>query len=117
MIARTDFLAGLIPRLPAMIAFFLVTLVSLAPEFASAQGRTIRVTTTMIERQAVEETGWAVGVIESRSSPQIAAEVSGEIIQVLVDEGNSVQGGQLLAVINNEEYRLEHAQSEAELRR
>ncbi len=117
MIARTDFLAGLIPRLPAMIAFFLVTLVSLAPEFASAQGRTVRVTTTMIERQAVEETGWAVGVIESRSSPQIAAEVSGEIIQVLADEGNSVKGGQLLAVINNEEYRLEHAQSEAELRR
>ena len=62
MIARTDFLAGLIPRLPAMIAFFLVTLVSLAPEFASAQGRTIRVTPPMIERQAVEEAGWGGGV-------------------------------------------------------
>ena len=110
-------LAGLFPTSATIIAFCSLALVSLAPEFAAAQGRTVRVTTTTVERQAVEETEWAVGVIESRSSPQIAAEVSGEIIQVLVDEGSSVYAGQLLAVINNEEYRLEHAQGEAELRR
>ncbi|MCZ6517808.1 MAG: efflux RND transporter periplasmic adaptor subunit [Gammaproteobacteria bacterium] len=117
MIVRARILTGLIPTCAAMVGVCLSALVSLAPEFAAAQGRTVRVTTTGVERRSVEETEWAVGIIESRSSPQMAAQVAGEIIQVLVDEGSSVSAGQLLAVINNEEYQLEHAENEAGLRR
>ena len=94
-----------------------MALVSLAPEFAAAQGRAVRITTTEVVHRAVEETEWAVGVIESRSSPQIATEVAGEIIQMLADEGSSVAAGQELAVINSEEYRLELAQDQSELGR
>ena len=117
MIVRAEILTGWFPTCAALVGFGSLVLVSLTPEFAAAQGRTVRVTTTAVERRSVEETEWAVGVIESRSSPQIAAEVAGEIIQMLADEGSSVTAGQELAVINSEEYRLEHAQDEAELGR
>jgi multidrug efflux pump subunit AcrA (membrane-fusion protein) len=117
MIVRAEILTGWFPTCAALVGFGSLALVSLTPEFAAAQGRTVRVTTTAVERRSVEETEWAVGVIESRSSPQIAAEVAGEIIQMLADEGSSVIAGQELAVINSEEYRLEHAEDQADLGR
>ncbi len=117
MIVRARILTGWFPTCAALVGFCSLALVSLIPEFAAAQGRSVRVTTTAVERRSVEETEWAVGVIESRSSPQIAAEVAGEIIQMLADEGSSVTAGQELAVINSEEYRLDNAEDKADLGR
>ena len=69
---------------------------------ATAQGRVIRVTTTEAHRAVIEQTEWAVGIIESRRSPQVAAEVAGEVIRVHVDEGQGVEAGQVLAEIETE---------------
>ena len=117
MIVRARILTGWFPICAALAGFCSLALVSLAPELAAAQGRSVRITTTEAVHRTVEETEWAVGVIESRSSPQIATEVAGELIEIFVDEGSSVTAGQELAVINSEEYQLENAEDVADLGR
>ncbi|HJP37853.1 MAG: efflux RND transporter periplasmic adaptor subunit [Gammaproteobacteria bacterium] len=84
---------------------------------APAQGRVIRVTTTQVDRMNVEQIETAVGIIQSRRSPQIAAQVAGEVVTVLVDEGQGVEAGEVLARIDNEQYRLAKKASQAEVRR
>jgi RND family efflux transporter MFP subunit len=84
---------------------------------AMSQGRIIRVTTTQAHRATIEQTEWAVGIIESRRSPQLAAEVAGEVIRVYVDEGQGVEAGQVLAEIDSEQYRLAKAADDSEVGR
>jgi RND family efflux transporter MFP subunit len=84
---------------------------------AAGQGRVIRVTATVAERADVEQTEWAVGIIETRTSAQVAAEVPGEVVRVFVDEGQGVEAGAVLAEVDNAQYRLDQAGEEAELRR
>ena len=84
---------------------------------AVAQGRIIRVTTTEAHRSVMEQTERAVGIIESRRSPQVAAEVAGEVIRVHVDEGQGVEAGQVLAEIDNQQYRLARTTDRSEVGR
>lgn len=102
-------------RLPVLALAAL--LAGLAPGPAAAQGRTIRVTTAVAQTTAVEQTEWAVGVIESRLSAQVAAEVSGTVVRVLADEGQGVAAGQVLAEIETRQYRLSQDADEAEVGR
>ncbi len=95
----------------------LVGAMLLAPASASAEGRVIRVTTATAQTDRVEEIEWAVGIIETRSSVQVAAEVAGQVRRILVDEGQGVARGAVLAEIDAAEYRLDRASEEAELRR
>lgn len=89
-------------------------LIILAATEVLAQGRVIRVTTADIRRTTVEQIESAVGIIESRRSPQIAAQVSGEVVRVIVEEGQRVEAGQVLAELDDEQYRLERVSDEAE---
>lgn len=91
--------------------------VSLMTAQATAQGRVIRVTTSEVYRSVIEQTESAVGIIESRRSPQVAAEVAGEVVRVHVDEGQGVEAGQVLAEIDNEQYRLAKTTDDAEVGR
>lgn len=84
---------------------------------ASAQSRSIRVTTALPTRATVEETEWSVGLIETRTSAQLAAEVAGEVVQVFVDEGQGVAAGAALAEIDSSEYQLDRNREQAEVRR
>jgi RND family efflux transporter MFP subunit len=81
---------------------------------ALAQGRVIRITTARAESSAVEQTEWAVGVIESRLSAQVAAEVTGTVVRVLADEGQGVRAGQVLAEIETQQYQLGRDADQAE---
>ncbi len=94
-----------------------VCLLLIATTAVLAQGRVIRVTTTQVERMNVEQLEHSVGVIESRRSPQIAAQVAGEVIAVLVDEGQAIEAGEVLARIDSEQYRLARNADQAEARR
>jgi RND family efflux transporter MFP subunit len=82
-----------------------------------AQGRAVRITTTQAVRADVEDVEWAVGLIETRTSSQVAAEVPGEIVGVFVDEGQGVAAGTVLAEVDNSEYQLELKREQAEVRR
>jgi len=104
------------PRVRLVLLLTASTLL-LAVSDLSAQGRVIRVTTSQVNRMDVEQLESAVGIIESRRSPQISAQVAGEIVAVLVDEGEGVEAGTVLARIDNEQYRLAKNSDEAEVRR
>ena len=89
----------------------------LSANAAFGQGRTIRVTTESVKRMDIEQVETAVGIIESRRSPQLASEVAGEVVEVLVEEGQGVAAGDVLARIDDEQYRLAKTGDEAEVRR
>ena len=77
----------------------------------------ITVSTTTATTMNLNEEDSVMGMIYSRSSPDIAAEVSGRVISVIADIGDAVDKGQVLAQIDSEKYDLQLAQSKAELAR
>ena len=77
----------------------------------------ITVSTTTATTMNLNDEDSVMGMIYSRSSPDIAAEVSGRVISVIADIGDTVEKGQVLAQIDSEKYDLQLAQSKAELGR
>ena len=77
----------------------------------------ITVSTTNVITMNLNEEDNVMGMIYSRSSPEIAAEVSGRVISVIADIGDVVEKGQVLAQIDSEKYDLQLAQSKAEIAR
>ena len=77
----------------------------------------ITVSTTTATTMNLNEEDSVMGMIYSRSSPEIAAEVSGRVISVIADIGDAVDKGQVLAQIDSEKYDLQLAQSKAEIAR
>ena len=55
--------------------------------------------------------------IEAFEDAEVIAKVSGEIREILVEEGDDVVAGQLLAVLDGDRLRLDVAQSEANLQK
>jgi multidrug efflux pump subunit AcrA (membrane-fusion protein) len=95
----------------------LALLLTHAASVRAAEGRVIRITTAAAQRTAVEQTEWAVGVIESRVAAQVAAEVAGKVVKVLADEGQGVEAGQVLAEIEPRQYRYSQDADQAEVGR
>jgi RND family efflux transporter MFP subunit len=77
----------------------------------------ITISTTTVTSMNLTEEESVMGMIYSRASPSLATEVSGRVIEVLADIGDEVNKGQVLAKINPEKYRLQLAQSKAEMAR
>jgi multidrug efflux pump subunit AcrA (membrane-fusion protein) len=77
----------------------------------------ITVSTTAAITMNLNEEESVMGMIYSRASPEIAAEVSGRVISVIADIGDVVDKGQVLARIDSEKYDLQLAQSKAEIAR
>ena len=59
----------------------------------------------------------ASGTVESRHAADIGFRVTGRVTRVLVDEGDQVKAGQLLAALDAVEYRLGHEAARADLDR
>ena len=92
----------------------LSTLLLLVAQISMGQ---ITVSTTTVITMNLNEEDNVMGMIYSRSSPEIAAEVSGRVISVIADIGDVVEKGQILAQIDSEKYDLQLAQSKAEIAR
>jgi RND family efflux transporter MFP subunit len=58
-----------------------------------------------------------LGLIYSQSSPSVAVEVSGRVIEIIADVGDEVKAGDILAIIDPEKYNLQYSQSKAEIAR
>ncbi|MDH5255759.1 MAG: efflux RND transporter periplasmic adaptor subunit [Gammaproteobacteria bacterium] len=103
---------------PAPVVRCLVLICCLLPPVGViAEGRVVRITAATVARQAVEETEWAVGVIESRAAPPVAAEVAGRVVRVAVDEGSTVEKGATLAELDSKQYRFSDTAEQAEVAR
>jgi membrane fusion protein (multidrug efflux system) len=55
--------------------------------------------------------------IEAHEEAQVVAKVGGEVRQIYVEEGDSVQAGQMLARLDGDRLRLELAQTDANLKK
>jgi len=73
------------------------------------------VTTEKVEKRTIKETVTASGRIFPETEVKISSDVSGEIVQLLVEEGDSVVAGQVLAKIDPEAYLSAVERGEASL--
>jgi HlyD family secretion protein len=96
-----------------IIAVLAIAVVALA---ASKKGeKPILITTDKAFRTNITELVTATGKIQPEVEVKIAPEVSGEIIEITVREGQSVQKGQLLMRIKPDTYRAQVESSAAAL--
>ncbi len=100
--------------LPLVRGCLLLVSLALAGDLL-AEARVVRVTAATVLRQPVEETEWAVGVIESRSAPPVAAEVAGKVVRLAVDEGATVEKGATLAELDSKQYRFGSSVDQSEV--
>lgn len=75
----------------------------------------LKVSTAKAERKTITESVSANGKIQPEVEVKISSDVSGEITELLVKEGDSVRAGQLLARIDPELYQSALDRSEASL--
>ena len=78
-------------------------------------GTAIKVTAEMAEKRTLIETVAANGKIQPEVEVKISPYISGEVVELLVKEGEEVVKGDLLAKIDPEIYKSAYARSEASL--
>ena len=77
----------------------------------------IVVSTTFPSTQEMNEEENLMGLIYSRSSPRLAVEVSGRVVEIIADVGDEVKAGDILARIDSKKYNLQLTQAKAEIAR
>lgn len=76
----------------------------------------VLVTTATVREEAVETLEESVGSVFTESDPKVAAEIPGRVVRVLVQAGQSVEAGQILAELDNRDLLLKHKAAEASMR-
>lgn len=75
------------------------------------------ITVTRAESRAMQIVEQSVGEIDSQSAPLVSAEVAGRVEKVLVDIGDAVKAGQVLALIDTRDYASSQQSSQADVKR
>jgi membrane fusion protein, multidrug efflux system len=70
-----------------------------------------------LQRAAMVAVYSGTAPVEAHDEAEVVAKVGGEVRQILVEEGDAVESGQLLAKLDGDRLRLEVAQTEANLRK
>lgn len=83
--------------------------------FSKKDNKGIKVATQKVSLQNIVEEVTASGTMFPESEVKISPDVSGEIIELYVEEGDSVKKGQLLARINPDIYQTQLEQANASL--
>lgn len=89
----------------AVILAILVTLVILKRNGSIGPSKDTKVATEMVSKRTIIETVSANGKIQPETEVKLSPDVSGEIIDLNVKEGDVIKKGQILAKINPEIYR------------
>jgi RND family efflux transporter MFP subunit len=84
---------------------------------AAPDARRVSVTATVAAARSVEVVEESVGFIDTQTSPRVAAEVAGRLVEVKVDVGEAVTAGQVLARIEAVDYQNELRSASAEASR
>jgi RND family efflux transporter MFP subunit len=82
---------------------------------ASAAPRGVAVRTTVVEKRDLPEDVVLTGTLKPRAQVQVVAEVQARLMRVLKDEGARVAKGDVLAVLDDTDYRLTHDRVRAAL--
>jgi membrane fusion protein (multidrug efflux system) len=86
-------------------------------EDSSEADTSVPVEVQPVRRAAMVAVYSGTAPIEAHEEAEVVAKVGGEVRQILVEEGDMVQDGQLLARLDGDRLRLELAQAEANLRK
>lgn len=81
------------------------------------EARRVSITAAVAARYPVEVIEESVGYIDTQTSPLVAAEVAGRLVEVKVDVGQAVKAGQVLARIEAVDYQNELRSASAEVAR
>lgn len=98
----------------ALIGLFVLLVVAVAIK-ARQKPKGEEVTAEKVQRRTIRETVSASGKIFPETEVKISSDVSGEIIELYVEEGDSVRAGQILAKIRPDEYQSAVEQGQASL--
>ena len=82
----------------------------------SQSGISIAVEIAPVERSSIKDMGQFYGTLIPKSQFTVAPKISGKLNQLLIDIGDPVRRGQLVAVLEDEEYQQQAIQAEADLR-
>jgi RND family efflux transporter MFP subunit len=82
---------------------------------AAEKPKGVPVRTAKVERRALANTLLLTGTLRPRAQIEVVAEVSARLLRVLKDEGGRVQKGEVLAVLDETDYRLSHERAQAAL--
>ncbi|HET8816776.1 MAG TPA: efflux RND transporter periplasmic adaptor subunit, partial [Pseudidiomarina sp.] len=75
----------------------------------------IPVATQQVQLNAITSSFRTTATLEAREETDVVSKANGLVEEVLVEEGDYVQKGQILARIRDEEYQIQAAQARAEL--
>ncbi len=81
--------------------------------FKSKKAEGVRIFATTVESRSIQEKVSASGKVFPQTEVKISSDVSGEIVELLVQEGDSVVSGQLLARIDADAYESQVARGVA----
>jgi len=70
-----------------------------------------------VQRRSISASYSGTATLEPESEAQVAAKISGVLLKLLVEEGDQVKAGQVLAQLDDENPRLNLAKAEASLRK
>ncbi len=76
-----------------------------------------RVTITTATTRDLEVVQKSVGLVESLQAPKVASEISARLITLKVDVGDFVKKGQLLAVLDDKDLRLQLSAAKTDVKR
>ncbi|MBN2345905.1 MAG: efflux RND transporter periplasmic adaptor subunit [Candidatus Aminicenantes bacterium] len=79
-------------------------------------GVAVAVEVAPITRGSLRDLGSYTGTLTAKSLVRVSAKIAGRLNRLRVDIGDSVRSGQLLAVLEDDEYRQQVIQAEADLR-
>ena len=79
------------------------------------KGITYKVSTEIVQTRSIIETITANGKVQPEKEIKISPEISGEIVDLYVKEGDEVKQGDLIAVIDTLPYALQYAEAQANL--
>ena len=97
------------------VVIAIVVLVVLKQKGVLDKDNTIKVTTEKVELRTVIETVSANGKIQPETQVKISPYISGEVVELLVKEGDQVKQGDLLAKIDPEIYEKNYDRVQASL--
>jgi RND family efflux transporter MFP subunit len=80
------------------------------------RGFAVAVEIAPIERGSIRDVGQFAGTLIPKSEITVAPKISGRLNRLLVDIGDQVGRGQLVAVLEDEEYQQQVLQAEADIR-
>ncbi len=102
--------------LHCLIVFF-IAIAGAGYSWAEPGNQGTPVTTTPVIRDTVIVTEEAMGWIEAKVNPMVAAEVSGRIEKVYFDTGQVVKAGETLLTVDNEQQKLEEKALQSDIDR